>query len=203
LDESQDNPTLVLLAGPNGSGKSTAAPYLLRGELQVSEFVDADTIARGLSAYAPERVSIEAGKVMLRRLRELAARRLSFGFETTLASRSFAPWIRRETENGYQFRLVYLWLDPVDLCIARVRLRQQAGGHNVPEPTIRRRYASGLTNFFLLYRPLATSWRFYTNRDHPTLVAEGTGHDVFVHQATIWRMLETRYLDAADQKSDD
>ncbi len=193
------NPNLVLLAGPNGSGKSTAAPLLLHGELQVTEFVNADTIARGLSAYSPEGVSIEAGKVMLRRLRDLAARRVPFGFETTLASRSFAPWIRGEIRNGYQFRLVFLWLDPVELCLARVRLRRQSGGHDVPEATVRRRHSAGIMNFFSLYRPLASSWRFYTNQGHPSLVAEGRGPTVIVHQPAAWRTLEARYGNADDQ----
>ena len=40
-------PHVVVLAGPNGAGKSTAAPALLRGRLGVTEFVNADTIARG------------------------------------------------------------------------------------------------------------------------------------------------------------
>ena len=41
-----DSPSLILLAGPNGAGKSTAAPDLLRGALQVDEFVNAEVIAR-------------------------------------------------------------------------------------------------------------------------------------------------------------
>ena len=61
-------PHVVVLAGPNGAGKSTTAPVLLRGKLGVDEFVNADTIARGLSAFAPEGVAIDAGRVMLRRL---------------------------------------------------------------------------------------------------------------------------------------
>ena len=83
-------PSVVILAGPNGAGKSTVAPALLHGTLAVNEFVDADVIARGLSAFDPESVAIAAGRVMLARLRELAGQRVSFAFETTLASRTFA-----------------------------------------------------------------------------------------------------------------
>ena len=46
-------PHLILLAGPNGAGKSTAAPDLLRGAFHVDEFLNADVIARGLSAFHP------------------------------------------------------------------------------------------------------------------------------------------------------
>ena len=88
-------PSVVVLAGPNGAGKSTVAPALLQGALGIDEFVNADVIARGLSAFDPESAAIAAGRVMLARLHELAEQRVSFAFETTLASRSFALWLRR------------------------------------------------------------------------------------------------------------
>jgi predicted ABC-type ATPase len=47
-------PSVIIISGPNGAGKSTAAPNLLQGTLVVSEFVNADVIARGLSAFEPE-----------------------------------------------------------------------------------------------------------------------------------------------------
>lgn len=69
-------PSVIALAGPNGAGKSTAGPALLKGALQVTEFVNADIIAQGLSMFEPETVALSAGKVMLTRLRELAQRRV-------------------------------------------------------------------------------------------------------------------------------
>ncbi len=81
-------PQVILIAGPNGAGKSTLAPHLLRDTLGLTEFVNADTIALGLSAYNPDAVALEAGRVMLKRLRALAGQRASFAFESTLASRS-------------------------------------------------------------------------------------------------------------------
>ena len=101
-------PSLVILAGPNGAGKSTVAPALLHGALGVDEFVNADVIARGLSAFDPESAVIAAGRVMLARLRELAAQRVDFAFETTLASRSFAPWLRDLRRSGYTVHLFFL-----------------------------------------------------------------------------------------------
>lgn len=47
-------PNVVVVAGPNGSGKSTAAPALLRDYLGIVEFVNADTIAQGLSGFGAE-----------------------------------------------------------------------------------------------------------------------------------------------------
>jgi predicted ABC-type ATPase len=112
-------PQVIVLAGPNGAGKSTSAPALLRGTLGVTEFVNADVIARGLSGFAPEGVAFEAGGIMLQRLRDLAAARVDFAFETTLAGRSQARWIAELCGTGYIFRLVYFWLPSPDFAVAR------------------------------------------------------------------------------------
>ena len=81
------HPNVIVLAGPNGSGKSTSAPSLLNGMLGVTEFVNADVIAQGLSGFAPMGAALEAGRIMLQRLHDLAEMRVSFAFETTLASK--------------------------------------------------------------------------------------------------------------------
>ena len=189
-------PHVVVLAGPNGAGKSTTAPVLLRGRLGVDEFVNADTIARGLSAFAPEGVAIDAGRVMLRRLEQLAAQQRDFAFETTLASRTFAPRIVRWMQTGYAFHLVFLWLPNAELAVARVRERVRLGGHDVAEVTVRRRYVRGLINFFALYQPVATTWRFYDNSQaRPRLVARGDriGRNV-VSDARLWaRITEVQH----------
>lgn len=136
-------PSVVILAGPNGAGKSTAAPELLQGELSISDFVNADVIARGLSAFDPDRAAIAAGRIMLGRLRELAHPRETFAFETTLASRSFAPWLRDLRGSGYAVHLIFLWLSSQELAEQRVADRVCSGGHDVPADTIRRRYRRG------------------------------------------------------------
>jgi predicted ABC-type ATPase len=76
-------PIVVVIAGPNGAGKSTSAPALLRDALGITTFVNADEIARGLSGFAPENVAMEAGRIMLERIYELAAQGADFAFETT------------------------------------------------------------------------------------------------------------------------
>lgn len=156
-------PKIVILAGPNGAGKSTSAAKLLRGALNVEEFVNADTIAQGLSAFAQDRVAFQAGRIMLGRLAELAAARSSFGFETTLASRTYAPWLAELRTTGYKVHIVFLWLSSPDEAVARVAERVRTGGHNVPEATIRRRYDAGLKNLLTLYMPLADTWQLTDN----------------------------------------
>src|SRR5579859_2239891 len=171
------SPAIVVLAGPNGAGKTTAAPFLLRDALGVREYVNADPIAVGLSAFAPESVAIAAARVMLARVEELARQRISFGFETTLASRSFAPWLRLRLADGYAVHLVFLWLASPELALARVARRVELGGHSVPDEVVRRRYSAGLRNLFELYQPIMSTWRVYDNSDlpGPQLTAMGVG----------------------------
>jgi predicted ABC-type ATPase len=167
------HPLVVVIAGPNGAGKSTTANGLLQGALAVREFVNADTIARGLSAFRPETVDLAAGRVMLARLRSLVAAHESFAFETTLASRTFAPWLRGLKTSGYRVHVEFLSLASADLAVARVAARVRDGGHDVPEDVIRRRFVRGLANFFSLYQPIADTWQVLDNAalDGPKLIA--------------------------------
>ncbi len=155
------NPSVIVLAGPNGAGKTTAAPLLLRQTLGVVEFVNADTIAQGLAAFDPDSVAFAAGSIMHARLRELAARRGDFAFETTLASRSLAPLVGGVDSHGPRVPFGVPLASHADFAVQRVADRDRMGGHNVPEATVRRRYDRGLRNFFQLYQRLATSWRMY------------------------------------------
>lgn len=100
---------------------------------------------------------------MLVRLKELAAARESFAFETTLATRSYAPWLKQLQAVGYEVHLIFLWLPSADMAVARVADRVKAGGHDVPEAVIRRRFSSGLSNLRQVYIPLADSWKVIDN----------------------------------------
>lgn len=185
-------PQVVVIAGPNGAGKSTIAAPLLAGELGVSEFVNADVIARGLSGFRPDEVAIRAGRIMLRRIHELEEQRASFAFETTLASRSIAPLLRRLKPAGYVFRLCFLWLQNPDLAIDRVSERVRSGGHSVPDETVRRRYFAGIANFFELYLPLADKWSIFDNSEDggPRLVASGGQRiETLVKHSSVWNQL--------------
>lgn len=196
-------PHLIIISGPNGAGKSTTAPALLQGALGVTEFVNADVIAQGLSAFNPERAAFHAGRIMLERLQQLAEERENFAFETTLASRTFAHRIQELKSNGYAFHLFFLWLPAPEFAIARVAERVKMGGHNVPEDTIRRRYHAGLKNFFNLYMPLADSWSFYDNslEARPLLLASGdkqTG--TVVNNKVVWERITEVYSGCSVQR---
>ena len=183
-------PHVVIIAGPNGAGKTTLAPLLLRDTFGVMEYVNADAIALGLSAFQPEKVALEAGRIMLRHLHTLAAQRRTFAFESTLATRSYAPWIRQLCQQGYAFHVLFLWLRSPELAVQRVKERVRLGGHDVPEVIVRRRYQYGIRNFFDLYLPLATSWSVYDNSvsQAPPLLATGKGNALpTFYQSELWR----------------
>jgi predicted ABC-type ATPase len=137
-------------------------------------------------------MAIKAGKIMLQHLHDLAEERSNFAFETTLASRTFAPWIGELKKTGYRFHLFFVWVPSADVSIARVRRRVILGGHGVPDETIRRRYQRGLANFFTLYRPLAESWEFYDNDNEkePRLIAMGDSTIELAADELLWMTIK-------------
>ena len=84
---------LYIIAGCNGAGKTTASFTILPEILDCKEFVNADEIAKGLSPFQPEKVALDAGRIMLKKINELLAENENFAFETTLASKSYKPKI--------------------------------------------------------------------------------------------------------------
>ncbi|MBA2705812.1 MAG: zeta toxin family protein [Blastocatellia bacterium] len=185
----EEKPQVVIIAGPNGAGKSTLAPFLLRDTLDVQDYVNADPIALGLSGFNPSSVAFKAGRVMMNRLHDLASQRKSFAFETTLATLSYARWIRSLRRDGYNFQLIFLFLQSSELAVQRVRERAQSGGHDVARSIVIRRYQRGLKNFRTIYQPLADGWSLYDNSglSQPISIASGgKGRTLEVLQTDAW-----------------
>lgn len=167
-------PQLFVLAGPNGAGKSTVARGLLPRTLNIEQFVNADNIAAGLSPFAPETTDLEASRIMLWRMHELLAENVTFAFETTLAGRTHAPFIKEARRAGYLVSLIFIWVETPELSISRVAHRVRQGGHHVPDETVRRRWHRGISNFFELYRPIAQNWVLCDNSsDTLRVIAQG------------------------------
>ena len=184
-------PSCIVIAGPNGAGKSTAAPMLLRDFLGVQTFVNADTIARGLSEFDPASVALEAGRIMLDQLNSLAKNRKNFAFETTLSGRSYAAWLKWiRKEFDYRVTIFYLWLPTVEQSARRVRERVRSGGHDIPKDAIQRRHQRSIDNFLNLYSPLADAWSIFDNSrdDGPATVAYYFDEKTIVVDASAWRL---------------
>ncbi len=165
---------LFIIAGPNGAGKTTASYTVLPEMLNCREFVNADEIARGLSPFQYDKAAIDAGRLMLHRIKELIKNRTDFAFETTLSTRSYVNIILNAKESGFFVTLVYFWLSSPNLAIERVKTRVKEGGHNIAVDVIKRRYLSGVKNLFKLYLPISDYWMIIDNSGNPfKLIAEG------------------------------
>lgn len=186
-----EHPQVIVLAGPNGAGKTTSSDRLLPEAFSLDELVNADLIAAGLAPAHPEGMALQAGRLMLGRLRELASLRADFAFETTLAARGLATHLAAWRREGYRIHLIFLWLPDVSVALGRVARRVAAGGHDIPPPVVRRRFTRGWANFHSLYRPLADTWRvFDTSGRDPRLLARGEQREVEILEPRLWRQFQ-------------
>jgi predicted ABC-type ATPase len=190
-------PNLYIIAGCNGAGKTTASYTVLPEMLDCKEFINADEIARGLSPFQPEKMAIEAGRIMWGRIKELIKKQQDFAFETTLAPKSYFNLIPEAQKNGYFVSLVFFWLNTVELAKERVKIRVNEGGHFIDEKTITRRYYSGLKNLLTLYLPIIDYWLVIDNSDNPfELIAEGKpNHDNQIYNQLTWDKINSLAYD--------
>ncbi|AMQ01191.1 Zeta toxin [Pedobacter cryoconitis] len=154
------------------------------------EFVNADNIACGLSPFNPESVAFEAGRIMLKRIRELMVAGADFGFETTLASRSYVSVVKQAKLLDYKVSLLYFWLSSPNLTVERVAKRVSNGGHHIPANVIERRYYRGIYNLYNLYMPLCDEWTIVNNMDLiPEVIAKYDSFGKTVFNNELWNTL--------------
>jgi predicted ABC-type ATPase len=154
---------LYIIAGCNGAGKTTASFTILPDILDCKEFVNADEIAKGISPFQPEKVSLDAGRIMLNRINELIEENQNFAFETTLSTRSYRNKILAAKNKGYRVTLLFFWLQNVELAKERVKIRVEEGGHNINPDIIERRYYKGIKNLFDIYLPIIDGALIFDN----------------------------------------
>lgn len=184
------SPNLYIVAGPNGAGKTTFAKEFLPNYVKCLEFVNADLIAEGISPFFPEQAAIRAGRLMLEQIHLLADKNRDFGFETTLAGKSYVRLLNNLKSKGYRIHLYFLWIDNVDIALERIADRVRRGGHNVPEEIVRRRFNRGLPNLFNLYRPLLDFWAIFDNStDSPFMIAYEEAGDLEIIDPALFSKL--------------
>jgi len=167
------HPKVYIIAGPNGAGKTTFASEFLPSYADSPAFVNADTIARGLSSFSPDAVALKAGRLLLEQIEAYAAKHIDFAFETTLSGTTYLARLRRLQKSGYSIHLFFLWIPDVRLSLARVASRVKMGGHDISEHTVRRRFHKGIRNFLKRYRSVTDSWMLFDNSGTtPRLIAE-------------------------------
>lgn len=170
---------IIVIAGPNGAGKTTfAKQYLAQFEHPIP-FVNADLMAAGIAPLSPDSASILAGRLMIEEIDRLVDQRKSFAFETTLSGKGYAKKLALWSALGYEITIVFLKLPTVCHAIKRVRARVSQGGHDIPEPVIRRRFDAGWKNFENVYKNLANAWYVVDANDHSQVLElrDGRNHD--------------------------
>jgi predicted ABC-type ATPase len=204
-------PSLYIIAGCNGAGKTTASFTILPEILKVKEFVNADSIAAGLSPFNVDSVAFEAGRIMLQRIQYLMEAKEDFAFETTLSTRSYVSLIKKAKLKSYKITLLYFWLHSPDFAKQRVAKRVSKGGHNIPDEVVERRYYRGISNLLNLYVPIVDNWAVIDNMDvEPNIIARGsTKDDKMILNSELWNIFSEQrnfmedkniYLDEFSEK---
>ena len=140
-------PALTVIAGANGAGKSTLTAGN-PGTFATIPLLDPDTFANTLRSSGTGISTIAAGKEVLRLAKEHLKRRESFAVETTLSGKNYLQMMQyaRGIDRGFEVVLIYIGTESVEINLARIAKRVLAGGHNVPEMDVRRRYLRSLQN---------------------------------------------------------
>ena len=164
--------------------------------LDCSEFVNSDEFAKHLSPFAPESAYITASRLMLRKVNYLFDRREDFCIETTLATRALLKMTRSAQEKGYYVTVLYFWLNNPEIAIERVAKRVQAGGHDIPEETIRRRYQMGLNYLFHQYMHTCDKWILADNSNPPfEVIAEGSKKGLIIRDMAKYNIVRGMVTD--------
>ena len=159
-----NKPCIYVLAGTNGAGKSSIGGSTFREH--GSDYFNPDEAARRIRTNNPKLNQTEANSAAWhqgRRLLERAIKeRLNFSFETTLGGDSITKLLEHTLNQGMEVRIWYAGLDSPEKHIARVQARVKRGGHDIPEPAIRKRFDQSRLNLIRLL-PKLTELRVYDN----------------------------------------
>lgn len=157
-------------------------------------FVNADLIAKGVAPFQRESAAIRAGRLMLQEIDRYAGKREDFGIETTLSGRSYVELFRHVKQDGYRIHIFFLWVSNASLARSRVDARVRQGGHDIPDPVLRRRFDRAIANFFNLYAPLSDTWWLFDNSElAPVDVAFVESGAIQIIQPALYNRLLERY----------
>jgi predicted ABC-type ATPase len=157
---------LYVLAGVNGAGKSSIGGAAIRAA--GGNYYNPDEAARELIAANPGLSQTDANAAAWgqgrKRLERAFDQRLDFVFETTLGGTTMPRLLADAASRGIEVYVFYVGLASADAHIERVRQRVRAGGHDIPEDAIRRRYRHSRLNLVQLL-PALTELRVYDNSE--------------------------------------
>ena len=158
---------VLVLAGVNGAGKSSVGGAMLHEHgltwFNPDAFSRELMVRRGVGKDAADAAAWAYGKA---RFEAAIADKTDFAFETTLGGSTMARLIDTAAET-HDVVMIFCGLDSVERHIARVRLRVQHGGHDIPEGRIRGRWSSARRNLIALLPRLAQLQLFDNSQEAP------------------------------------
>lgn len=142
---------LWIIAGPNGSGKSSAYGLASVDEPMGSIWIiNPDLLTKRIRDQEAME-AVDANLAAVQRIETWLYASIdthqTIGVETVLSTDKFRRLVEHARSRGFAIHLIYVFLDPVELNIERVRTRVQKGGHDVPEDRIRSRRLRSFDQF--------------------------------------------------------
>lgn len=163
--------TLEIIGGPNGSGKTTFAEKFFETRKE-NFFINSDKIASGLTTNGNKTAEYEAGRFMLQQIEKCLQENKSFSFETTMSGKIWITHIKQAKKQGYKIILYFVFVKDIKTSLQRIKQRVAAGGHNIPQEIVKRRFSRTFENFKNLYSPWADELYIIDNTNSPTEIAK-------------------------------
>lgn len=160
-----ETPVIFVLAGVNGAGKSSLGGALIRSS--GLEYFNPDEAARrirnatGCTPAEANSLAWEEGKGSLE---AAISGRFSYAFESTLGGHTIPALLVAAARAGIGVLVWFVGLSTPEQHLERVRARVAAGGHDIPEEMIRRRWDSSRRNIIALM-PHLTDLRVFDNSE--------------------------------------
>jgi predicted ABC-type ATPase len=177
------SPAIFVLAGVNGAGKSSLGGAFFSGGGQNPFNPDeAARRIRDTSGCSQDEANSLAWQEGKRRLESAINGPFDYAFESTLGGNTIPALLVEAATNGIEVLVWFIGLSSPELHIARVRARVAAGGHDIPEETIHRRWETSRRNIIALM-PHLTELRVFDNSEDGNAVGTIPAPRLLLH----WR----------------
>lgn len=128
--------------------KAAASPPSPAARVSCTTFLSSTLtpLAKHSSQPIPGTSAVAAARHVLIAAQEHIRNRESFAVETTLSGQGYLRIMIDARARGFEVVLVYIGTENVETNLARIKNPVLAGGHDVPEEDVRRRYTRSFEN---------------------------------------------------------